>query len=107
MCKVLKVSRSLIYYKYKARTNDCDIEEDILKIFKESRNNYGQRKIKKELEKSNLIASRRRISRVMKKHGLVSNYTKKQYKKHNNKVNNDDVINELNREFNTKKHMEG
>ena len=106
MCKVLKVSRSLIYYKYKARTNDCDIEEDILKIFKESRNNYGQRKIKKELEKSNLIASRRRISRVMKKHGLVSNYTKKQYKKHNNKVNNDDIINELNREFNTKKHME-
>ena len=28
MCKVLKVSRSLIYYKYKARTNDYDIEED-------------------------------------------------------------------------------
>ena len=89
MCKVLKVSRSLIYYKYKARTNDYDIEEDILKIFKESRNNYGQRKIKKELEKSKLIASRRRISRVMKKHGLVRNYTKKQYKKHNNKVNNE------------------
>ncbi len=38
----------------------------------------------------------------MKKHGLVSNYTKKKYKKHSNKVNNDDVINELN----TKKYME-
>jgi transposase InsO family protein len=106
MCKVLKVSRSLIYYKYKTRVDDCDIEEDILKIFKESRNNYGQRKIKKELAKSNIIASRRRISRVMRNYGLVSNYTKKQYKKHNNKVNNDNIINELNREFNTKKHME-
>ena len=106
MCKVLKVSRSLVYYKYKAKKDDSDIESEVKQIFKESRKNYGQRKIKKELKKLNIIASRRRISRVMRNYGLVSNYTKKQYKKHSNSVNNASIKNELNREFNTKKHME-
>jgi len=106
MCKILKLSRSLIYYKYKTKIDDRDIEDKILKIFKESRNNYGVRKIKGELDKSNVLASRRRIGRVIRKHGLVSNYTKKQYKKHSSKVNNDKIKNELNRFFNNKKHME-
>lgn len=34
--------------------------------FKESRNNYGTRKIKIELEKKGLTVSRRRIGRIMK-----------------------------------------
>ena len=37
-----------------------------LAIFKQSRNNYGTRKIKKELEKQGLMVSRRRIGRMMK-----------------------------------------
>jgi transposase InsO family protein len=106
MCKVLKVTRSLVYYKYKTRINDSDIDNLIIKIFKESHKNYGQRKIKKELNKMDVIASRRRISRVMRKYVLVSNYTRKQYKKHSNKVNNDNIKNTLKREFNNKKHMD-
>ena len=41
----------------------------------------------------------------MRKQGLISNYTKKQYKKHRSKVNNDKIKNELNRFFNNKEHM--
>ncbi|NCU18508.1 IS3 family transposase [Bacillus sp. P1(2020)] len=41
---------------------------------------YGQRKIKKELEKQGKIVSLRRIGRMMKEQGLVSKYTVAQYK---------------------------
>ncbi|SDJ13444.1 putative transposase, partial [Alteribacillus bidgolensis] len=44
----------------------------IVNIFKDSRNIYGQRKIKKELEKLGWTVSRRRIGRMMKEQGLVS-----------------------------------
>ena len=106
MCKALKVSRAAIYYKYKEKKDKSYIEREIVRIFKESHNNYGQRKIKHELKALNIIVSRKYISQVMKKYSLVSNYTKKQYKKYSKKVNNDDIKNELKREFNDKKHME-
>ncbi len=43
--------------------------------------------------------SRRRIGRVMKKHGLVFNYTVAQFKPNSEKPNEDQYSNELNREF--------
>lgn len=46
MCKFLNISRSLIYYKRKNKRTDAKIENEIIRIFKESRNNYGSRKIK-------------------------------------------------------------
>ncbi|WP_438824860.1 IS3 family transposase [Bacillus sp. JJ722] len=51
-------------------------------MFKESRNNYDTRKIKKALEKQEKkkVISRRRIGRIMKRLGLISNYTVTQYK---------------------------
>ena len=51
MCKLLKISRSLIYYKRKNKRVDSKIENEIIRIFKESKNNYGSRKIKVELQK--------------------------------------------------------
>jgi len=51
MCKVLKISRSLIYYVRKNKRKDIELEKQIIKIFKESKNNYGSRKIKVELQK--------------------------------------------------------
>ena len=45
MCKVLKISKSLIYYESKSKTMDIDLENLIIKIFKDSRKNYGARKI--------------------------------------------------------------
>ena len=51
MCKFLKISRSLVYYKRKNKRVDKKLEDEIIRIFKESKNNYGARKIKVEIEK--------------------------------------------------------
>ncbi|WP_084758008.1 IS3 family transposase [Defluviitalea phaphyphila] len=42
----------------------------IIKIFKENKNNYGTRKIKKTLKKDNIIISHRKIGEVMQKNSL-------------------------------------
>lgn len=54
MCKLLKVPRSLVYYHLNKRKEvnkiseeEIKLENEIIKIFRESRNNYGTRKIKK------------------------------------------------------------
>lgn len=50
MCDVLQIQRSTYYYEAKIRDNqDDEWTELIVEIFKEGRNIYGQRKIKKEL----------------------------------------------------------
>ena len=56
MCDVLNIPKSTYYYhanlcgKCALKTEDNELSEEIARIFKESRNNYGTRKIKKELE---------------------------------------------------------
>lgn len=99
MCKVLNISRSLVYYKRKNKRQDVKLESEIIRIFKESKNNYGTRKIKVELSKLGYQVSRRRIGIIMKLHGLVSNYTVKQYKVHKAKCNEEKIENVVNREF--------
>lgn len=56
MSKLLKVPRSLVYYHLNKRKVDnkfsreeIKLENEIIKAFRKSRNNYGTRKIKKEL----------------------------------------------------------
>src|SRR5699024_12304305 len=57
MCDVLNIPRSTYYYhanldnKCTLKREDEEISKEIARIFKESRNNYGTRKIKKELSK--------------------------------------------------------
>lgn len=92
MYEFLEVSRSLVYYHlnkgHSASTNEESIITNHIKdIFRRSRNNYGTRKIKVELEKLGSQVSRRKISRIMKENGLVSNYTVAQYKVHAAKCN--------------------
>ena len=65
-----------------------------------------QEEIKKELEKTDIIVSLRKIRTIMKKNGLVSNYTIKQFKVIKSKYNEDGVENILNREFNREKNMD-
>lgn len=100
MCESLKISRSLIYYSKKEIVLDTELENKVIKIFKDSRNNYGTRKIKKELSKLKYEVSRRRIGKIMNKYGLVSQYTVKQFKVHKARCNEENVANEVNREFN-------
>lgn len=99
MSKVLKISRSLVYYQRKNKRKDKELENHIIRIFKESRNNYGSRKIKVELEKMGYQVSLRRIRKYMVLNGLVSNYTVKQYKVHKARCNEEKVENIVNREF--------
>ena len=106
MCKLLKISRSLIYYKPKNKRIDIILENHIIRIFKESRNNYGSRKIKKELDKLGYQVSIKRIRKFMILNGLVSNYTIKNFKVHKSTVNNDLVGNILNRKFNNRSILE-
>lgn len=101
MCRVLNVPRSTYYYESKAKESTDEITPKVIEIFKASRNNYGTRKIKIELKKQGIIASRRKIGQIMKANGLVSNYTVAQYKPHESKCNESKVANELNREFDT------
>ncbi len=62
-----------MYYKKKGRKIDSELENAVIEIFRKSRNNYGSRKIKIELAKRNITASKGRIRRIMDKYGLVSN----------------------------------
>ncbi|WP_307258975.1 IS3 family transposase [Oikeobacillus pervagus] len=106
MCSVLQLPRSTYYYEAKIRDNqDEELTNLIVKIFKDSRNIYGQRKIKKELQKQGWQVSRRRIGRIMKEQGLVSKYTVAQFKPRKTAVNESEIGNTLNREFNQDKEL--
>jgi transposase InsO family protein len=106
MCRVLNIPRSLVYYKRKERVVNTEIENKVISIFRDSRNNYGTRKIKKELNKENIIASRRKIKEIMNKYRLISTYTIKQYKVHKTTCNNDKIENVVNREFDNREDLE-
>ena len=113
MCKFLKVPRSLVYYHIKNRQKanktskeEAKLENAVIRIFRESRNNYGTRKIKKQLEREGIMVSRRKIGHIMKKYALVSNYTVAQYKVSRQNCNEDKIANTVNREFNNREKLE-
>lgn len=107
MCDVLEIPKSTYYYhadlagKREQKAEDKELSKEIARIFKESRNNYGTRKIKKELMKllKPKQVSRRRIGRLMKEMGLVSNYTVAQFKPQKSQCNEAPVQNVLKRKF--------
>lgn len=108
MCDVLNVKRSTYYYQLNRCKNDVKKADDVAlsneieRIFKMSRNNYGTRKIQKELVKLTepKQVSRRRIGRLMRERGLVSNYTMAQFKPHSSSCNEAAIKNVLKRNFN-------
>ena len=57
MCKVLNISRSIYYYEASIKRNNSKLENAVISIFKEGRNNYGTRKIKVELAKIDYVVS--------------------------------------------------
>lgn len=106
MCDVPGIPKSTFYYTSKKTAEPDPIINDVIEIFKSSRRNYGTRKIKYELKDLGIIASRRRIGRIMKENGLVSNYTVAQYKVHKQPVNDDSFPNEVNQQFEGRNHLE-
>ena len=111
MCKFLEVTRSLIYHHLNKEIPTDFSEESIItnhikSIFKLSRNNYGTRKIKKELHKLDYQVSRRRISSIMKENALVSNYTVAKYKVHTASCNESPTANIVDRQFDDRDKLE-
>lgn len=99
ICKVLKINRSILYYKQKEKPLDITLETKIKQIFDENRKAYGTRKIKYKLAEDGIVVSRRRISKIMQKLGLVSCYIKHRPRQKKVKCNEDNCPNLLNREF--------
>ena len=101
MCKILEISRSG-YYKYRDKdfSKKKDIHTDlVVKIFHDSKQIYGTRKIKRACSEQGVIISRRRIGHIMAEEGLVSRYTVAQFKPQRQNVNRDQVVNVVNQEF--------
>jgi len=99
MCLVLQIARSVYYYEARKRKNETALEEEIKEIFHRNRRVYGTRKLKKELAKAGKVVSRRKIGRIMKKHGLVSKYTIAQFKVHKDECNEAITKNIVDRQF--------
>lgn len=100
MCEVLQIPRSTYYYEAKARKEESGLVAAIVNIFTASRNNYGTRKIKVKLKERDIIASRRRIGRIMKQEGLVSSYTTAQFHPQKDTCNESKIENIVDRQFN-------
>ncbi len=111
MCKILKLPRSVYYYKKIPQKVDVELENAVICEFNLSRNNYGTRKLKAQLSKKQnghkaFKVSRRKIGKTMKKYNLVSKYTLKHRKKLKPEVNHDDCENLINRQFSHRKPLE-
>lgn len=101
------MSRSAYYYKPKPLSEEAvALEMRVRAIFSASRQVYGARKIKSELESENIIASRRRIRSIMKKLNLTSVYTQAQYKYYPSNKNEDETNNIIDRKFNHRSPLE-
>lgn len=106
MCDVLQLSRATYYYEAKQAQDTGDELSPLVKeIFRESRQDYGTRKIKVELKKLGYVISHRRIGRIMKNQGLVSHYTITQFKPKRVSCNEEKISNELDRQFNQKEEL--
>ena len=106
MCRVLKLNRSTYYYESRTKNKERELNNEIKEIFIQSRNNYGTRKIKKVLCNKGRIVSRRRIARIMKQEGLVSNYTVANYKSHGKKCNEAQTANVVARHFDNRHYRD-
>lgn len=106
MCEVLKVSRSS-FYKYLNKTESKRsvenkmYEEEILKIYKDSKGRYGAPKIHKMLrEERGHAISLKRVQRIMKKLNIKSIIIKK-FRPHSSKSKIEAKENVLKRDFST------
>ena len=106
MCQTLGISRQAYYYHPKKKKSESELEALVEEVFLQSRKNYGTRKIKMELKKRGLCVSRRKIGQVMKRRGLVSNYTKAHFKKTASAVNEALIDNKLQRSFSNRAPLE-
>ena len=108
MCRFLKISKSTYYFnlKKKNKIQNNIYDESVISAFKENKCVYGTRRLKVILENQEIYLSRRKIKKIMNEHNLISKYTKLSFKNHHNKVNDNQIINLVNRNFNNKEKNE-
>ena len=102
MCGVLGVPRSTYYWAIshpEPERADDPIAGDAVRIYGNNRREYGAPKIKRALAREGIVASRRRIKRIMNQKGLVSAYTRKKYKPRAAEAGEAEAPNVLDREF--------
>ena len=76
MCEVLRISPKT-YYKYRyVKDRDYDDYKTIKKVFKESLNTYGYRRITDELQDRGFSINHKKVARIMNKYGIKANYIK-------------------------------
>lgn len=78
MCEVLEISTST-YYKYR-NTIDPDYSDYVIikEVFDENFKTYGYRRITDELrDEFGMVINHKRVARIMRKFGVVSQYIKK------------------------------
>ena len=101
-CRMLGVPRSTYYWMlaHPERERPRDpISDDVARAFEEGFREYGAPKIKRVLERRGIVASRRRITRIMHENGLVSAYSRKKYRSPGSKPNEAPLPNLLDRRF--------
>ena len=102
MCGVPGVPRSTYYWAIshpEPERADDPIAGDAVRIYGDNRREYGAPKIKRALASEGIVASRRRIKRIMNQKCLVSAYTRKKYKPRAAKASEVEAPNVLDREF--------
>jgi transposase InsO family protein len=106
LCKFFGLCRSEFYYIPAEKKVDSRAENRVIEIFNENRKVYGQKKIREEMRKEGYVISKGRIKKIMNKYGLVSKYNQRRRKRPKNEVNNDEIPNNVNREFGGRKPLE-
>ena len=101
-CRVLGVSRSTYYWMQghpEAEPGPDPIEQDVVEAFESGEREYGALRIKRVLAKRDAVASRRRITRIMKAKGPAGSYTKAKPEPGRQKANGALLPNILDRRF--------
>ena len=76
MCEVLRISTKT-YYKYRhVKDRDYDMYKLVRRVFKQSLNTYGYRRITDELNDKGYQVNHKKVARIMHKYGLRPSYVK-------------------------------
>lgn len=108
MCRLLGVTRSLVYYTPTPHKIDIALENAVIEEFKANYESYGTRKLKRALMRRAvpIKASRKRIGRIMDKYGLISKYVRRRKKSKKQRVNEEGLPNLVERKFDGRKPLE-
>ncbi|BET37756.1 IS3 family transposase [Spiroplasma ixodetis] len=79
MCCFLKISKSTYYFNFKKKEDKIQnnmYDEAFISAFKENKEAYGTRRLKVVLKEKKINLSRRKIKKIMNKHNLIWGFLK-------------------------------